>query len=67
MGEGFKERVNEESRDRSAKFDQEAEKKYRQEVREILSTGLSETLRDLGFKKVGNSLWSRAVGEFQQF
>lgn len=44
------------------KFDKEAEKKYRQEVRGILVKSLSEVLDKLGFKKTGYSLWSRKVG-----
>lgn len=48
---------------RAKKFNKEAEKKYRQEVRGILVKSLSEALAALGFKKAGYSLWSRRVGD----
>mgnify|MGYP001618182790 FL=1 len=43
-------------------FDREAEKKDRREIRKMLTTKMSEVLRNLGFKKAGYSLWSRKVG-----
>lgn len=53
--------INRESK--AKKFDREAEKKYRQEVRGILAKSLSEVLGVLGFKKAGYSLWSREIGD----
>ncbi len=45
------------------KFDREAEKKYRQKIRKILSEKISESLDEFGFKKKGHSLWSSKIDD----
>jgi len=60
------EKLKENFGERREEFDREAEKKYRQELRKILSTKISEALDKFGFEKTGSSLWSRKVGDLWQ-
>ncbi len=43
-------------------FDREEEKEKRKEIRKILVSSLSETLKEGGFKKEGYSVWRKSAG-----
>lgn len=69
MNEGFRKNVSEENESPSLKgggFDRESEKNQRKEIRNILVSAMSDTLKEMGFKKTQYSLWSRHLGETWQ-
>lgn len=69
MNERLRKNVGEESGHPSFKdgeFDKESEKNQRKEIRTMLVSAIGDTLKEMGFKKVRYSLWSRHFGETWQ-